>query len=263
MPTLPPLRDVIKKFNLRANKSLGQNYLLDKNLNEKIARHLAPEGAIVMEIGPGPAGLTRALLAQGVKKLFVVELDKRFIPALEELQKVYPERLHIIHGDGLKINFKDYNPEIITGNLPFNITSPLLGRCLEEASPSFNKIVVLVQKEVAERIVASHATRVFGRLSVLCQWRGKARTLFTISAHAFTPRPKIDGALVEITLEPHASDPSPQAIDFVCRLAFSQRRKMLRTHKELIPLLEKLNIDSRLRAEQLSVEQYRALAMLV
>lgn len=261
MPSFPPLREVIKKFNLTADKRFGQNYLLDSNLNKKIARAVAPENSVVLEIGPGPAGLTRELLEARPKKLIAVELDKRFIPALEELSQSYPS-LHIIQGDGLKINLDELAPEIITGNLPFNVATPLLAHFLSEAKPSFNKMVILLQKEVAERIVARPNNRTFGRLSVLCQWRGSARILFSIPASAFTPRPKIDAALVEITLEPKASDPAPKTIERLCRLAFSQKRKMLRAHKELLPHLEKLNINPELRPEQLSVEQYRALAKI-
>ncbi len=256
--SLPLLRDVIKKFGLSARASLGQNFLLDNNINEKIARAIAPQGKVVMEIGAGPGGLTRALLASKPKKLFAVEIDKRAIPALEELKTFYPS-LDIIQEDALKIDL-EIDIDIIVGNLPFNVASPLLALWLLAPRPSYKEVIVLVQKEVAERITAVPHTRAFGRLSILCQWRGKAKTLFTIPSSAFAPRPKVDSALVAIQLTPTLEYLAPEAIDYVSRLAFSQKRKMLRAHKILLPSLEALNIDPRLRAEQLSIAQFRALA---
>lgn len=259
-PRLPTLSEVIQKLNLRAKSSLGQNFLLDSNIHQKIARACAPEGLRLMEIGAGPGGLTRALLEAAPEKLFAVEIDKRAIPALVELQTHYPNALEILEQDGLLVSPNDYRADKIVGNLPFNIASPLLARWLLEPQPVVKKIIVLVQKEVAGRITAHEGNKTFGRLSLLCQWRGAAKMLFTIPARAFTPVPKVDCALVEISLQPKPDDPKPSTIDWLSRLAFSQRRKMLRTHIALRPLLETLGIDATLRAEQLSVGQYRQLA---
>lgn len=257
---LEPLSKIIKKFDLRAKKSLGQNYLLDSNLNKKIAAAIAPSGEIILEIGPGPGSLTRELLNANVAKVFCVELDGRFVPALNELKNAYPNKVSIIQADALKIDPQNFSPKKIVGNLPFNIVAPLLTRWLLAEKVNFQKIIVLVQKEVALRMVASPNNKSYGRLSLLCGWRGMAKILFYISARAFTPVPKVDAALVEISLNPNDEDPSPQAIEYISRLAFSTRRKMLRTHKELVPLLDNLSINPRLRAEQISIEEFRKLA---
>ena len=257
---LPPLRDTIKKFNLRAKRSLGQNFLFDSNINEKIARAIEPQGQRIIEIGAGPGGLTRALLAATPQKLFAVEIDARAIAALQELQTLYPQKLEIIQEDARKVEMENYAPQKIVGNLPFNVAAPLLGRWLLAPKPCYQKLIVLVQKEVAERMVAQPNTKAFSRISVLCQWRSSARIVFNIPSSAFTPRPKVDGALVEINITRTEDEPAPKTIDYLSRLAFSQRRKMLRTHKELLPSLEALEIDPSLRAEQLSMAQFRALA---
>lgn len=260
LPPLPPLGEVIQKLNLRAKSSLGQNFLLDGNIHHKIAKACAPKNARVMEIGAGPGGLTRALLEAAPDKLFAVEIDARAIPALEEIKTYYPDVLEIIAQDGLLLSPNKYGINKIVGNLPFNVASPLLARWLLEPQPLYKKIIVLVQKEVAQRMIAPEGNKTFGRLSLLCQWRGTAKGLFTIPARAFTPVPKVDCTLVEISLEIQPDDPLPETIDWLSRLAFSQRRKMLRTHAPLRPLLEALNINATLRAEQLSVSLYRQLA---
>ena len=260
---LPPLGEIIRHFRLSARKHLGQHYLLDSNLNRKIARAIAPRDHMLMEIGSGPGGLTRALLAEGAQHISAIEYDRRFDAALEELARHHQGRLTLIKQDARAVDPQAIHPRKIVGNLPFNIATPLLAGWLMAERLCFDEIIVLVQKEVAERIVARHASRLYGRLALLCQWRSQAEILFTVSARAFTPPPKVDAALVRITLAPQADDPTPRSIELIGRLAFQKRRKMLRASlKDLGALLEKAQIDSRLRAEQLSIAQFRQLAKI-
>jgi 16S rRNA (adenine1518-N6/adenine1519-N6)-dimethyltransferase len=271
---LPPLRTVIAQHGLTARKGLGQNFLLDLNLTGRIARSALPlEGHTVIEVGPGPGGLTRALLSEGAEKVTAVETDKRAIPALEEIGAAFPGRLSIIAEDALKVNW----PAIaerqtkIVANLPYNIATPLLVGWLtaEPWPPWYLSMTLMFQKEVAERIVARPGSKAFGRLSVLAQWRSRAVKLFDVDRRAFTPTPKVTSSVVQITPEaPVVADCKSRTLERVSAAAFGQRRKMLRSSlRALTPdseaLLAKAGIDSRLRAEQLSVGEFCQLAVAV
>ena len=265
--SLPPLREIIGRFQLSARKSLGQNFLLDKNLNRRIALAAGTlTDAVVVEIGPGPGGLTRALLDEGAASVFAVERDQRFYPALQELAEHYQGRLSLIEDDALNIDpmtFKTSGKKLyLVGNLPFNIATPLLARWLMSSTwpPCFDSITILVQKEVAQRMTASHNSRAYGRLSILCQWRTQAKVLFFVSKTAFTPRPQVDAALVQITPQ-LAPDIQPQSVEHITRCAFRHRRKMLRA--SFAPaLLEQAGLDPQMRAEQIPIAGFCALAKI-
>ncbi len=268
MPSsLPPLRDVIRHFRLSARKSLGQNFLLDKNLNRRIALAAGSlTDSIVIEIGSGPGGLTRALLDEGAEHIFAIERDRRFYPALQELAAHYRGRIRIIEDDALNIDpasLQISGKELhIMGNLPFNIATPLLARWLmaENWPPCFADIIVLVQKEVAQRITAEAGSRTYGRLSVLSQWRTEVKVLFSVPKTAFTPRPRVDAALVKF-MPKAAPDIRPQSIEQITRLAFRHRRKMLRA--SFAPsLIEQAGLDPKMRAEQVSISGFCALAKI-
>ncbi|MBO6539099.1 MAG: 16S rRNA (adenine(1518)-N(6)/adenine(1519)-N(6))-dimethyltransferase RsmA [Rhizobiaceae bacterium] len=267
---LPPLRDVIARHELRARKELGQNFLLDLNLTGKIARAAGPlEDATVIEVGPGPGGLTRGLLANGAKRVIAIERDRRCIAALHEIADHYPGRLNIIEGDALKTDFgalagSSENVRI-AANLPYNIGTELLVRWIATPGwpPFWKSLTLMFQKEVAERIVAEPGSSAYGRLGVLAGWRAEARILFDVPRQAFTPPPKITSAVVR--LEPREV-PLPADLKTMERLtqaAFGQRRKMLRQSLKALggaTLLEGVGIDPTRRAETLSVEEFVALA---
>ena len=264
---LPPLRDIIRSFGLSARKSLGQNFLLDPNLNRRIASAAGVLAeTIVMETGPGPGGLTRALLEGGAAHVFAIERDRRFYPPLRQLGEHFRGRLSLIEDDALNIDpatlQKSEKKLSLMGNLPFNIATPLLAHWLMGATwpPCFENICVLVQKEVAERITAAHGGRAYGRLSVLCQWRTRAKILFSVSKTAFTPRPQVDAALIQIA-PAAAPDILPQSIEDVTRLAFRHRRKMLRASFDPA-LIEQAGLDPTMRAEQISIAGFCVLAKL-
>ncbi len=271
---LPPLRDVIAKHGLRARKSLGQNFLLDLNLTRKIARAAAPlEGHAVIEIGPGPGGLTRALLLEGAEKVIAVERDSRVVPALNEIAGRWPDRLEVIEGDALKVDQamlaeKTGLPVKVVANLPYNIATPLLtGWLLSEPWPSWwHSLTLMFQREVADRITASPGSRSFGRLAVLSQWRSHARRLFDIPPAAFTPPPKVTSSVVQITPLPEpVENCSPNALQKVTAAAFGQRRKMLRKALKSITkdpeaLLSMAGLDGTRRAEELDVHDFCRLA---
>src|SRR6516225_6698093 len=231
---LPPLRDVIRRHDLRARKSLGQNFLLDLNLTERIARAAAPLADVtVLEIGPGPGGLTRALLMLGAQHVIAVERDDRAIAALQEVAAHYPGRLDIVAADALSFDPRprvDGAPMRIVANLPYNIATALLVSWLsvEPWPPWYDGAVLMFQREVAERIVAATGSKAYGRLSVLVQWRCAARILFDVNPSAFVPPPKVTSSLVR--LDPLAA-PLPcdrASLEQVTQAAFGQRRKMLR-----------------------------------
>ncbi|HWA02781.1 MAG TPA: 16S rRNA (adenine(1518)-N(6)/adenine(1519)-N(6))-dimethyltransferase RsmA [Rhizomicrobium sp.] len=269
---LPPLRDVIAAHGLAARKSLGQNFLLDLNLTRRIARAAGPlEGATVYEVGPGPGGLTRALLAEGAAKVVAVERDVRCIPALEEIAAAYPGRLEIVQADALELDeatlFGDA-PVRVAANLPYNVGTALLVKWLTAGRwpPFWQSLTLMFQREVAERIVAEPDGEHYGRLSVLAQWRAKAKILFDVSRSAFVPPPKITSSVVRI--EPMA-EPIAEArlsdLEKVTAAAFGQRRKMLRQSlKTLTPdaeiLVRSAALDPTARAETLSVRDFAALA---
>jgi 16S rRNA (adenine1518-N6/adenine1519-N6)-dimethyltransferase len=265
---LPPLRDVIAKYDLAAKKSLGQNFLLDLNLTGRIARAAGDlTTGSVIEIGPGPGGLTRALLLHGAKEVIVVERDDRCLAALEEISRAYPGRLHIIAGDALAADVAKLGqaPRRIVANLPYNIATPLLIGWLTQAT-AFQSMTLMFQKEVVERLVAKPRTKDYGRLSVLTQWLSEPRRLFDVPPRAFTPPPKVTSSIVQIVPRPSPAYPARLAdLERVTQAAFGQRRKMLRQSLrslfgEAEAVLTELSIPPTARAEELSIEQFCALA---
>lgn len=266
---LPPLRDVIQRHGLDAKKALGQNFLLDLNLTQKIARTAGPlEDVTVIEVGPGPGGLTRAILALGAKKVVAIERDARCLPALAEISDHYPNRLDVIEGDALKIDFEEIGgggPVKIIANLPYNVGTQLLVNWLLPKTwpPFWQSLTLMFQREVGLRIVADADDDHYGRLGVLCGWRTNARMAFDVPPQAFTPPPKVTSSVVH--LEPVAN-PIPCAVsslEKVTHAAFGQRRKMLRQSLKPLggeALLGKADIDPQRRAETLSVEEFCRLA---
>jgi 16S rRNA (adenine1518-N6/adenine1519-N6)-dimethyltransferase len=268
---LPPLREVIARHGLAAKKALGQNFLFDLNLTRRIARAAGPfDGVTVIEVGPGPGGLTRALLMEGAERLVVIERDARAITALEEIAAAFPGRLTIIAGDALEADYEalaNGRPAKIVANLPYNIATPLLVGWLSGRWPPFYvSLTLMFQKEVAERIVAKPGGKEFGRLSVLSQYRCEVKKLFDVNRSAFTPPPKVTSSIVQLV--PRAA-PEPHCrldvLERVTAAAFGQRRKMLRSSlRSLLPepegLLNELGIDPELRAEQLPFEAFARIA---
>jgi 16S rRNA (adenine1518-N6/adenine1519-N6)-dimethyltransferase len=268
---LPPLRDVIRRYGLSAKKSLGQNFLLDFNLIGRIARAAGPlDGVDVIEIGPGPGGLTRALLAQGARRVIVVERDERAIHALEEISERNPGRLEIVVDDALQIDprqFLDAAPMRVVANLPYNIASALLISWLtaEPWPPWYDQLVLMFQREVAERIVASPRSKAYGRLAVLSAWRSEARILFDIPPQAFVPAPRVVSSLVRLMPRKKPLLCDSRALQQVTQAAFGQRRKMMRQSlKSLTPdaqqLLASAGLDPTARAEDIPLEGFVALA---
>jgi 16S rRNA (adenine1518-N6/adenine1519-N6)-dimethyltransferase len=268
---LPPLREVIRRHGLIARKSLGQNFLLDLNLTGRIARAARPlDGVTVLEIGPGPGGLTRALLAQGAARVIAVERDARAIAALGEIASQYPDRLHVVSGDALNFDIAPWlgkGPIRVVANLPYNIATALLVSWLsvEPWPPWYDRLVLMFQREVAERIVAKPGSKTYGRLSVLAGWRTQAKILFDIAPSAFVPPPKVTSSVVQLIPRENPLPCDRRALERVTEAAFGQRRKMLRQSlKQLsvdpIPLLEKAGLDPTARAEDIGVEGFVALA---
>jgi len=301
---LPPLREVIAAHGLTAKKSLGQNFLLDLNLTRRIARSAGPlENTTFYEVGPGPGGLTRALLAEGAMRVIAVERDARCLAALKDIAAAYPGRLDIVSGDALKIDepalFAEMGvtgPVRIAANLPYNIGSALLVKWLTDGAsaresgsresgepvsrpgvrrnketwpPFWQSLTLMFQREVAERLVAAPGSKAYGRLSVLTQWRARARILFDVSPRAFTPPPKVTSAVVRVDPLPEPVAPCALAdLEKVTAAAFGYRRKMLRQSlKALTPQAEALvlraGLDPTFRAEQLSIADFAALARTV
>jgi 16S rRNA (adenine1518-N6/adenine1519-N6)-dimethyltransferase len=269
--TLPPLRDVISAHGLSARKSLGQNFLFDLNLTRKIARAAAPlDHATIVEIGPGPGGLTRALLAEGASRVVAIERDHRVLPALQQISAAYPDRLHVVEGDALLQDWSKLvqGPAKIVANLPYNVATVLLTRWLTQGAwpPWYSSLTLMFQKEVAARIVAKPGTEAFGRLSVLCQWRCAAVRLFDVHRSAFTPPPKVTSTVVQLVPLPAPEIPCDvHALERVTAAAFGQRRKMLRSSlRALFPdtsaTLSGLDISDDLRAENLTINQFARLA---
>jgi 16S rRNA (adenine1518-N6/adenine1519-N6)-dimethyltransferase len=267
---LPPLREVIREHSLSARKSLGQNFLLDLNLTGRIARAAGPlAGVTVLEIGPGPGGLTRALLAEGAN-VIAVERDERAIAALAEIAEHYPDRLRVIGGDALTFDIAPYlgkGPVRVVANLPYNIATALLISWLtaEPWPPWYDRLTLMFQREVAERIVAKPGSKSYGRLSVLVGWRTEAKILFDIAPSAFVPPPKVTSSLVQLVPRAAPLVCDRRALERVTEAAFGQRRKMLRQSlKQLgvapIPLLERAGLDPTARAEDIAVDGFVALA---
>ncbi|MDK8873551.1 16S rRNA (adenine(1518)-N(6)/adenine(1519)-N(6))-dimethyltransferase RsmA [Paracoccus sp. SSJ] len=268
---LPPLREVIARHDLRAKKQLGQNFLLDLNLTAKIARAAGDlTGCDVIEVGPGPGGLTRGLLAEGARHVLAIEKDARALPALAEIATAYPGRLEVIHGDALEIDpLAHLTPPIrIVANLPYNVGTELLIRWLTPAAwpPFWQSLTLMFQKEVAERIVAQPGGKAYGRLAVLAQWRTEARIVMTLPPEAFVPAPKVHSAVVHLTALPGPRYPAdPAVLNRVVAAGFNQRRKMLRAslkglHPEIEALLVQAGIAPTARAEEIGLEQFCALA---
>ena len=273
---LPPLRDVIRQHELAARKSLGQNFILDLNLTRRIARAGgAIDGRTVIEVGPGPGGLTRALLMEGAGRVVAVERDARCLPALAEVAARYPGRLTVHEGDALEADWPALlaaprEKAIVAANLPYGAATTLLVGWLETEPwpPWWDRMVLMFQKEVAERIVAAPGSKAYGRLSVISQWRAEVRIALTLPPEAFTPPPKISSAVV-VFLPRAAPQPacSVTALGRVTAAAFGQRRKMLRASlKTLVPnpeeLLAAAGIAADLRAEQLTVRDFAKLALV-
>jgi 16S rRNA (adenine1518-N6/adenine1519-N6)-dimethyltransferase len=274
---LPPLGDVVRSLQLATRKGLGQHFILDLNLTRRIARTAAPlAGKTVVEIGPGPGGLTRALLLEGAARVIAVERDERCRPALEAIAAHYPGQLELHFGDALHANW----PKLVAGaagkpaivaNLPYNVATALLVGWLETEPwpPWFGYMALMFQKEVAERVVAAPNTKAYGRLAVLAQWRSRPRLLFTLKPEAFTPPPAVDSAVVEFK---PIDQPQPAcSVRSLARLtaaAFGQRRKMLRQAlKALVadpePLLAAGGLAPTLRGEALSVSDFARLAYIL
>ncbi|WP_172295735.1 16S rRNA (adenine(1518)-N(6)/adenine(1519)-N(6))-dimethyltransferase RsmA [Pseudoruegeria sp. HB172150] len=269
--SLPPLRQVIADHDLRAKKSLGQNFLLDLNLTAKIARVAGDlSNCDVLEVGPGPGGLTRGLLAEGARKVLALEKDARCLPALAEISEAYPGRLEVIEGDALKVDpLAHLTPPIrVAANLPYNVGTELLVRWLTppEWPPFWESLTLMFQKEVAQRIVAQPGSKAYGRLAVLAQWRCDTRIAMELPPEAFTPPPKIRSAVVHLTALPTPRYPAdPDVLQRITAAAFNQRRKMLRASlKGLAPDIEDrliaANIAPTDRAEQIDLERFCALA---
>ena len=271
---LPPLREVIRRHGLAAKRSLGQNFLLDLNLAARVARTAgALPDVTVFEVGPGPGGLTRALLALGAARVIAVERDERAIAALREIADRYPDRLDIVAADALTFDPRSRlgdGPVRIVANLPYNIATALLISwvTVEPWPPWYDGAVLMFQREVAERIVAASGSKAYGRLSVLVQWRCAARILFDVNASAFVPRPKVTSSLVRI--EPLAAplQCDRTSLERVTQAAFGQRRKMLR--QSLRPLggdtpalIAAAGLDPTMRAEDISVAGFVSLAQAI
>ncbi len=268
---LPPLREVISRHGLRAKRSLGQNFLLDLNLTARIARAAGPFGdATIVEIGPGPGGLTRALLAEGARRIIAVERDQRALAALAEIAARYPGRLEVVAGDALAFDpgtLLGGEPARVVANLPYNIATVLLVSwlTLEPWPPWYDRLVLMFQREVAERIAARPGSKSYGRLSVLAGWRSEARILFDVAASAFVPAPKVTSTLVELVPRPAPQRCDADALQRVTQAAFGQRRKMLRQSLrslgvEPLALLATAGIAETARAEEISIEGFVALA---
>jgi 16S rRNA (adenine1518-N6/adenine1519-N6)-dimethyltransferase len=269
---LPSLREVIRACGLSAKKSLGQNFLLDFNLTRRIARAAGPlDGTTILEVGAGPGGLTRALLVEGAARVVAIERDARCLPALDAIAEAYPGRLEVLAADAREVDYGALSlpsPARIVANLPYSVGTPLLVTWLkaEPWPPWFDRLVLMFQREVADRIVATPRTKDYGRLAVLSQWRTRPRIMFGVSAAAFTPKPKVDSALVEFVPKEKPEPPCDIAVlEKVTAAAFGQRRKMLRASlRRLTPeaeaLLESLGIDPTARAEELSVADFCRIA---
>ena len=274
---LPPLREVVAKYELAAKKSLGQNFLYDLNLTGKIARAAGPlEEATILEIGPGPGGLTRALLTHGARRVIAVERDERCLAALAEVAAHFPGRLDVVGADALLLDYPRFlaehgvsGPVRICANLPYNIGTPLLAGWLTQNWPPFyERMILMFQREVAERIVATPQQRAdYGRLGVLANWRCETRILFDVPPSAFTPPPKITSSVVELRPRSNPSRCDAKMLEAITLAAFGQRRKMLRQSLKSLPLpidpisiLQDASIEPTRRAEEVDVEGFCALA---
>jgi 16S rRNA (adenine1518-N6/adenine1519-N6)-dimethyltransferase len=270
-PVLPPLIETIRRHRLEPRKSLGQNFLLDERLTLRIARATGDvTGLNIVEIGPGPGGLTRALLAAGAPRVIAVERDQRAIAALTEIAEHYPGRLQVIEGDALAIDIRPqlgHTPVRIIANLPYNIATALLVNwlCAEPWPPWYDGLILMFQREVAERIVAVPGNKSYGRLAVIAQWRCEAKILFDIAPSAFVPQPKVTSSVVRLVPRPRPLACDRAMLERVTAAAFGQRRKMLRQSLRSLgtdpaPLLERAGLDPTARAEEVAIPGFVALA---
>ena len=270
LTTLPALREVIAAHGLSARRTLGQNFLLDLNITRRIARAAGPlDSATVLEIGPGPGGLTRALLEEGAAKIIVVERDERCLPALEQIATASNGRLHIVSGDALSLDIEALASQHgllrVVANLPYNISTPLLISWLKRLT-LFDRFILMFQAEVADRLAAQPGTKAYGRLSIAAQWRCEVRPLFTLLPRAFMPAPKVSSTVVELTPRQHPlAEADPDILEEVVAAAFEQRRKMLRAALKRIfadpeTTLKAVGIDPQARAETIGIENFCALA---
>ncbi|CUX81107.1 MAG: 16S rRNA (adenine1518-N6/adenine1519-N6)-dimethyltransferase KsgA [Roseibaca calidilacus] len=268
---LPPLRDVIRTHDLRAKKSFGQNFLLDLNLTARIARAAGDlSGADVLEVGPGPGGLTRGLLAEGARRVLAIEKDARCLPALAEIAQSYPDRLQVIEGDALAVDALAHltPPVKVVANLPYNVGTELLIRWMTPDiwPPFWDSLTLMFQREVAERIVAKPGSKAYGRLALMVGWRADAKIVLNLPPEAFTPPPKVSSAVVHITkLNAPRFPADAKVLERVVAMAFNQRRKMLRAalkglHPDIETLLQASGIAPTARAEEIGLEQFCALA---
>lgn len=267
---LPPLREVIAAHGLAAKKQLGQNFLLDLNLTSRIARVAGKLGGVtVIEVGPGPGGLTRALLAEGARKVIAIERDERALPALAEIAAAYPGRLEVIAADALDIDYAPLadGPTRIVANLPYNIATPLLTGWLTQGAwpPFYESLTLMFQREVAERIVAGPGDKSFGRLGVLCGWRTEARIAFNVDRNAFTPPPNVTSSVVHLVPKQGSDAVAVKDLEAVTRAAFGQRRKMIRQSLKAtgVPvdiLLAAAGLEGNERAEELPVAAFLKMA---
>ena len=269
---LPPLREVIERHGLAAKKSLGQNFLLDLNLTGKIARTAGDlTRHTIIEVGPGPGGLTRALLLHGARKVVAIERDERCLAALAEISDHYPDRLEVLPGDALKTDFATLagnGPVKIVANLPYNIGTELLVGWLTAPKwpPFYDSLTLMFQREVAERIVARTGEDAYGRLGILARWRAEAKIAFDVPPQAFTPPPKVTSSVVHLVPRALPLPADVRRLGRVTEAAFGQRRKMLRQSLKSIggeKLLEAAGIDGTRRAETLSVEEFVRLANII
>jgi 16S rRNA (adenine1518-N6/adenine1519-N6)-dimethyltransferase len=267
-PALPPLREVIARHGIAAQKSLGQNFILDLNLTRRIARAAGRlDGATIVEIGPGPGGLTRALLAEGARRVVAIERDPRAIAALGEVAAHHPGRLQLVEGDALELDAAAFAepPRKIVANLPYNIATALLLRWLDRID-QYESLTLMFQREVAERLVASPRQPAYGRLSVIVQWLTEPKILFDLPPSAFVPPPKVTSSVVRLTPRPEPLSPAAKPVlERVTAAAFGQRRKMLRSSLKTLgapvdALIAAAGLSPTARAEELSVADFCALA---
>lgn len=266
---LPPIREILKQHDLWASKSFGQNFILDLNLTRRIARCAGPlESSHIIEIGPGPGGLTRGLLMEGAKKVTVIEADKRFLPVLETIQQVYPGRLEIIIGDALKhppTSVTDGAYKVVS-NLPYNVGTPLLISWLRSNPIKWESLTLMFQKEVGQRICALPGDKHYGRLSVLSNWLAETQIVFDVPPSVFVPPPKVTSAIVQLfPRQKPLAEANLETLEKITSAAFGQRRKMLRASLKQISqnpseLLKAVSIDETVRAENLSIEEFCTLA---
>lgn len=269
LSSLPPLREVIRQHSLRAEKKLGQNFLLDLNLTDKIVRAAGDlSGCHVFEIGPGPGGLTRSLLKSNADKVTAIEFDPRAIQALQDLQEVAGARFELLQADALTIDLLSLSipPRAIVANLPYNISTTLLIgwlECIYKDADAFRSMTLMFQREVAERITAAHDSKSYGRLAVLSQWLCDVQIMFDVPASAFTPPPKVVSSIVKLTPKKSLKDkPDFKYVEKITAAAFGQRRKMIRSSlKEYQPYFSACELEETLRAENVSVEKFIELAL--